>query len=44
MKLILRILIDRNENRIESEFSSNQSGFRPGKGTREEIFNLRTIL
>ena len=44
MKLILQIIIARVDSKIESEISDNQSGFRPGKGTREGIFNLRTII
>ena len=30
-------------NKIDKEVSRLQSGFRPGTGTREGIFNLRTI-
>ena len=44
MKLIFRIIIARADSKIESEVSGNQSGFCPGKGTREGIFNLRTII
>ena len=44
LKLILRIWLGRNEMKIDQEISSNQSGFRPRMGTREGIFNLRTIL
>ena len=29
---------------MEEEIGETQSGFRLGKGTREGIFNLRTIL
>lgn len=43
-KLILRIITNRNLNTFERETSDNQSGFRPGKGTREGIFNLRILL
>jgi len=43
MKLILRIIIERNDGKIEQEISESQSGFRPQRGTREGIFNLRTI-
>ena len=34
---------ERIVNRIDQEVSSFQSGFRQGSGTREGIFNLRTI-
>ena len=44
MKLLLRIILDRIDAKIESEIDDCQSGFRPGKGTREGIFNLRTIV
>ena len=44
MKLILRIILDRNSAKINQEISEHQSGFLPNKGTRERIFNLRTIL
>ena len=30
-------------NKIDKEVSRVQSGFRPGTGTREGVFNLRTI-
>ena len=44
MKLLLKIILNRNDHRIEKEISSCQSGFRPGMGTREGIFNIRTII
>ena len=42
-KLILKILLQRMANKIDKEVSRLQSGFRPGTGTREGIFNLQTI-
>ena len=42
--IVVRILLGRNEMKIDQEISSNQSGFRPRMGTREGIFNLRTIM
>ena len=42
-KLLLRIIMERIKPKIESEISDNQNGFRKGKGTREGIFNMRTI-
>ena len=42
-KLLLKIIQIRLKDRIEKEISTLQSGFRPGKGTREGIFNIRTI-
>ena len=44
MKLILRMIIERVDSKIENEISDNQSGYRPGKGTCEGIFNLRNII
>ena len=44
MKAILKIILDHNEKKLEAEISEHQSGFRPEKGTREGIFNLKIIL
>ena len=42
-KLLLNKIQQRMANKIDKEVSRLQSGFRPGTGTREGIFNLRTI-
>ena len=42
-KILLKIILHRNSAAIDREIGENQSGFRKGKGTREGIFNLRTI-
>ena len=42
-KLLLKTIQQRMANMIDKEVSRLQSGFRPGTGTREGIFNLRTI-
>ena len=42
-KLLLRIIMERIKYKVEAEISENQNGFRKGKGTREGIFNMRTI-
>lgn len=42
-KILLKIILYRNSAAIDREIGENQSGFRKGKGTREGIFNLRTI-
>lgn len=42
-KLLLKIILQRIINKINQEVSRLQSGFRSGTGTREGIFNLRTI-
>ena len=44
MKALLKIILARNEKIVEAEISENQPGFRPGKGTKEGIFNLRIII
>ena len=44
MKLLLRIILDHIAQNVEEEIGETQSGFRRGKGMRERIFNLRTIL
>ena len=41
MKALLNIILDCNEKKLKAEISENQSGFRPGKGTREGILNLQ---
>ena len=43
LKLILRVILKRNKQRVEKEISDMQTGFIKGKGTREGIFNMRTI-
>ena len=40
-KLLLRIIMDRNEAIFEREISKGQTGFRSGLGTWEGIFNIR---
>ena len=42
-KLLLKIVQQKMANNIDKEVSRLHSGFRPGTGTREGIFNLRTI-
>ena len=42
-KLLLKIIQQRMANKIDKEVSKLQSGFRPGTGTQEGIFNLQTI-
>ena len=38
------MILKRNKHKIESVISETQSGFMAGKGTREGIYNLRTII
>ena len=42
-KTLLKVILERNKTKIDWEISPTQSGFRRGMGTREGIFNLRTI-
>ena len=44
MKVLLKIILNRNRNKMEAEINEKQSGFRPKVGTREGIFNLRIFL
>ena len=42
-KALFKVILERNKAKIDWEVSPTQSGFRRGMGTREGIFNLRTI-
>ena len=42
-RLILKIIQLRVIDKVDKEVSRLQSGFRPGMGTREGIYNLRTM-
>ena len=42
--LYTKVILKRNKHKIESVISETQSGFMAGKGTREGIYNLRTII
>ena len=44
LKILLKVILKRNKHKIESVISETQSGFMAGKGTREGIYNLRTII
>ena len=43
LKVILKVILLRNRQKIEKEISNLQSGFTSGKVTREGIFNMRMI-
>ena len=43
LKILLCVILNRNRHLIENEVDDHQSGFIKGKGTREGIFNMRTI-
>ena len=42
-KVLLRILLQRMQSAANSEISDVQMGFRPGVGTRDQIFNIRVL-
>ena len=43
LKILLKVILKRKK-KIESVISETQRGFMAGKGTREGIYNLRTII
>ena len=43
-KVILRILLNRLKAKAEEILSEEQAGFRPGRSTAEQIFNLRLLI
>ena len=43
-KVMRRIVIDRIRIGVESKLRREQAGFRPGRGTTEQIFILRNII
>jgi hypothetical protein len=44
IKVLLKIIIERNSRLLDSVVSDTQSGFRIQKGTREGIFNARSVI
>ena len=42
-RLLLKVIEQRIVKKIDNEVNRLQSGFRTGSGTREGIFNLRTV-
>ena len=43
-KILLKIIQKRIERKLDEEINIVQAGFRPNRGTRDHIFNLRNIL
>ncbi|GFS26060.1 retrovirus-related Pol polyprotein from type-2 retrotransposable element R2DM [Elysia marginata] len=43
-KIMLKIIMKRLENILETEVSKTQTGLRKRRGTRDHIFNLRNII
>jgi hypothetical protein len=43
-KILLRIIMERLEKKLEEEINIAQAGFRKCRGTRDHIFNMRIII
>jgi len=43
-KILLRVILDRMHLQLEREIAAEQAGFRPKRGTCDQITNLRIIL
>jgi len=43
-KILLRIILESIWVKTETEISDEQAGFRPGRGTRDQITNLRILI
>src|SRR6218665_1154870 len=43
-KIMLKIVLERIREKTESEINDEQAGFRTGRGTRDQITNLRILM
>ena len=43
-KILLRIILERIRAKSETEIAEEQAGFRKGRGTRDQILNIRIIM
>ena len=43
-KILLRIILERIRVKTEREIADEQAGFRQGRGTRDQITNLRILM
>ena len=43
-KVMLKIILNRLKSAAERLLSEEQAGFRPGRGTREQIINCRILV
>jgi len=43
-KVLLRVILERMQSKLEEEIAQEQAGFRPKRGTRDQIVNLGIIL
>ena len=43
-KILLKVILERIKQKLETEIAPEQAGFRPKRGTRDQIANLRIIM
>jgi len=43
-KILLKVILGRIHQKLESEISNEQAGFRPDRATRDQIINLRMLM
>lgn len=43
-KILLKIVANRMKNKLDYEIAEEQAGFRPSRGTRDQIFNVKMIM
>jgi len=43
-KVLIRIILERIRVKTETEIADKQAGFRQGRGTRDQITNLRILM
>jgi len=43
-KILLRIILERIRVKTETEIADEQAGFRQGRGTRDNITNIRIVM
>jgi len=43
-KILLRIILERIRVKTETDIEDEQAGFRQGRGTRDQITNLRILM
>jgi len=43
-KILLRIILERIRVKTETEIADEQAGFRQGRGTRDQVTNLRILM
>jgi len=43
-KILLRVILERIRAKTETEIADEQAGFQQGRGTRDQIMNLRILM